>query len=171
MIKFLESKRIDFYLFPSLIIIICLSYLDFKFRFIPLVIIYSIYTLLYIVRIFLSFHNWKISKGISLINAYLNYQIVYALSGIGFTFLKWPGYTLMTYNAIISPLYFLLIIAIFLLFRLDKINWKLYWELIKLNIFRALIGITICIILFYSFDMSDKMNPYPPHKSWITLPK
>ena len=93
------------------------------------------------------------------------------INGIGFTFLKWPNYPLIMYEAITGPLHFLLIIGILLiLFRFRKANWAMYWTYLKVNILKALFAVVICLILFYSFDMSSKLNPYPPYPGWIISP-
>ena len=172
MVEFIESKKIDYCLFASLIITICITFLASPFRLDPLHFTLLIYVLIYIIRIFLSFHNWKISKGISLINACLNFQIAYALVGIGFTFLGYWGYPLLVNNAIVLPQFYLLVIGVFLLFRYKSTNWKMYWTYLRFNIFKAVLGITICFILFYAFDMPEKLDQYQiPHESPINLPK
>lgn len=171
MIKFIESKRLDYYLFPALILAIVISLIDIPFKQIPLVIIFIIYFLLYTIRIFTAFHNWRNSKGVSFINAYLNFQILYSLMATAYVFLNWPGKYILTYNAIISPQYFITMIGFVLIIRFNSTDWTLYWSYLKLNIYKAIFGIVICIIMFYTFNMSSKLDPYPPINAWINLPK
>ncbi|MBO9703122.1 MAG: hypothetical protein J7604_23110 [Sporocytophaga sp.] len=170
MIKFIESKRLDYFLFPALILTKLISLLDIPFKQIPLAIIFLIYFILYTIRIFTAFHNWKISKGVSFINAYLSFQILNSLMAIAYVFLNWPGKFIITYNAIMSPQYFIAIIGFVLIISFNSTNWALYWSYLKFNILKAALGIAICLIMFYTLDMPSKLDPYPPSKRLISLP-
>jgi hypothetical protein len=159
MIKFLESQKVEFCAVVIFIISVAISFLGIPFRLIPLEIIFRVFLLLYVLRIFISFRQWKSTKGVSLINAYLNFIIAYAVMAMGFTFLKLPGYPIVTYNVIAGPHYYVFLIAIVLIFIFDRNRWTMYWTNLKGNVFKVVLGILTCLILFKSFDMSSTLHP------------
>lgn len=171
MVKIIESKKLEIYLITLVIISIGLSLLAIPLRVVPLVISFLILFFIYLLRVFISFRHWKLSKGISIINAFLNVQIMICLEAIAFTFLNWPGHFFLTYEAITGTQIFIAIIGIFLLLKWRKINRTIYWEYLKENTVKALTGIIICLILFYAFDMPSHFNNYPPDNGFgFSLP-
>lgn len=137
---------------------------------------YSLLILLlfYFSRMLISFRQWKFSRGISIINAYLNFQISASVMAIGFIFLSYDGCEILTYNAITGPQTFLTIIGIFLLIRWSKLNKQVYWISLKWNVIRAITGVIICLILFYTLDFPSRFKTYPPPDSaaWLfNLPR
>jgi hypothetical protein len=122
---------------------------------------FRILLLVYLIRIFISIRHWRVSRGISVIHVFLNFQISSAVMAIGFTVLMYPGYGLLTSGAISGIRIFSIIIGIFLLIRWKKINKHAYWDNLKWNLTRALIASLICIILFYSMDMIAEFNIVP----------
>ena len=163
MIKFIESNRIEFFLLSVITVSIGLTIFGVTWGTRSLHISFLVLVPIYLLRMIVSFRHWKLSRGISVINAYLNFQINYALVAVGFTFLKFQGYDIMTYYALLGPKLYLPIIAIFLLFRWKKINRKLYWEFTKWNFVKMIIGFVICFIMFYAFDMTSSINASASH--------
>jgi hypothetical protein len=158
MIKFIESNRIEIFVLSIFTVSIGLTVFGVTWG--PRSLHLSLLVLIpiYFLRMIVSLRHWKLSRGISVINAYLNFQIMYAITAIGFTFLTYTGYDIMTSYALLGPKLYLPIIAIFLLFRWKKINRKLYWEFLKWNFVKMIIGFVICFIMFYAFDMTSSIN-------------
>lgn len=171
MINFFESKKVEIYLLSFFIITVGIVQIDIPYKSASLVISLAILLFLYFIRAIISFRQWKFSKGISVLNSYLNFQLFCIIEAIGFTFLKWPGHSLLTYNAITSPQFFIIFIGIFILIRWTKLNRRLYWERLKENTYKVLIGIFICLILYYTLNMSSNFNNYPPTDIGFPLPK
>jgi hypothetical protein len=169
--KFIENKKIEYYILATFILSIGLTFINVSFRLIPLVICFSLLTLLYLIRLIISFRHWRFSRGISVINAYLNFELMYIVLAISYTFLNWPGSAILTYNAVTGPQFFLLIIGIFLIIRWTKLNKVIYWNILKENTYKVIIGIAVCFILFYYFDMPSKFNKYPPVDQGFSLPR
>lgn len=161
MIKTIESKKLEIYLIALAIIFIGLTFMNIPYRAAPLAVVFLVLFLIYLLRFFVSFKHWKLSKGISMINAFLNVQIMICLEAIVFTFLNWPGQYMITYQAITGTQIFILIIGIFLLIKWKKINRAIYWEYLKANTLKALTGMIICFILFYVYDMPSHFTTYP----------
>lgn len=93
------------------------------------------------------------------------------LDAIAFTFMHWPGHYFLTYEAITGTQIFIVIIGIFLLIKWTKINKTVYWGYLKENSIKALIGMIICFILFYAFDMPSHFNNYTPDNGFgFSLP-
>lgn len=128
--------------------------------------------LFYLLRLFLSFRHWKTGRGITVINAYLNFQIFAAFTAISHTILEYPGAVQMTFATITSPPNFLLFIGLFLLIRWKKLNKQVYWHHLKGNIWRAVAGTVACVVLFYVFNMPASFKEYPPENNpmWFAPP-
>ena len=161
MLKFIESKKIEYYLLAIYIVAIAVSLLDFKQRLIMLVLILIPAFLLYLIRIFTSFRHWKFSKGISILNAYLNFQMLNIVLAIAYLFLGWPGRYLMLNTTIAGPKFFLIVIGIFLIIRWRDLNKPIYWNYLKENIIKALIGTAICVILYFTVEIPDTILIQP----------
>lgn len=158
MIRFIESNRIEFFILAVFAISIGLSIARVSWATSSLNISFLVLVPLYIIRMIVSFRHWKLSRGIAVINAMLNFQIANALLAIGYTFLKLPGANTLIPNAILGAELYIPIIAIFLLARWRKINRKLYWEFSKWNFVRMLVSTTICIIILYSSNITPTVN-------------
>jgi hypothetical protein len=171
MSKITESKKIEYSLIALLILSIGLTLISPTIGRKVLGILWMLLSIFCIIRIFYSFRHWKFNKGISVINFILNIQIFYSLMAMCYTFCRWPGYSLVMYASINSVQIFLIPIAIFLLIRWTKLNRPTYWEYLKENIVKALIGIGICFILFYAYDMPSNFKEYPPKGFGMPLPK
>ena len=159
MIKILTSRKLEYYLIAIVIVAIGLTLPNIPFRNVPLVIFGAVLFLLYLTRIFIAFRHWKFSKGISFIDAFLNLQILISVEAITYTFLNWPGHYVLTFEAVTGTQMFILIIGIYLLVKRKKINRTVYWEYLKDDTIKALIGMMICIVLYYAFHMSEHINP------------
>ncbi len=169
--KIIESKKIEYSLIALFILSAGLSFITLTIGRKALVILWMLLSILYIIRMFYSFRHWKFSKGISVLNFILNIQIFYSLMAMCYTFCSWPDYSTVTYSSINSAQIFLLPIGIFLLIRWTKLVRPTYWEYLKENIAKALIGLVICFILFYAYDMPSNFKEYPPKGMGIPLPK
>jgi hypothetical protein len=161
MIKFIESNKVEGILIVIFILAIGLNAFGLSYEIIGRCSL-LILILFYLLRMLISFRQWKFSRGIVIINAYLNFQISSSVMAIGFIFLSYQGYAILTYNAITGPQTFLTVIGIFLIIRWRKINKKIYWEYSKANVIRSLTGIIICLILFYTLDIPSRFDSYPP---------
>ncbi|MDO9261666.1 MAG: hypothetical protein Q7U08_06975 [Flavobacteriaceae bacterium] len=172
MIKIIESKKLEIYLIALVIVSIGVTFIDIPFRAAPLAILFFVVFLLYLLRLIVSFRHWKLSKGISFINAFLNLQLMLCFESIAFTFLNWNGQYIITYEAIAGTQIFIFIIGIFLAIKWRKINKTIYWEYLKENTVKALTGMIICVILFYAYDMPSHFNSYPfDHGFGFSLPR
>lgn len=161
MLKIIESWKLELLLILVAFTAYGISFVNPLWSTIGFNYAFRILLLLYLIRIFISFRHWKISRGISIINAFLNFQISFAIMAIGFTVLMYPGYALLTSGAISGIQIYSIIIGIFFLVRWKKINKEVYWDNLKWNIARALITSLICIILFYRMDMMGEFNSVP----------
>lgn len=162
MVKIIESQRLEIYLIALVIVSIGLKAVSIPSSTAILAISFFILFFMYLIRMFISFRHWKFSKGISIINSFLNVQILICLEAITFVFLNWPGHYLITYVAITGTQMFIAIILIFLILKRKQINRTIYWEYLGENTVKAIIGMLICFILFYKFDMASHINNYPP---------
>jgi hypothetical protein len=172
MIKIIESRKLEIYLIALAIVFIGLTFLNLPFNKAPLAVLSLIIILFYFLRLIVSFRHWKFSKGISVINAFLNLQIWICFQAIAFTFLNWPGHYSLTYEALTGTQIFILTIAIFLLIKWNKINRSVYWDYLKENTVNALTGMIICFILFYAYDMPSHFTNYPfDHGFGFSLPR
>jgi hypothetical protein len=168
MVKFIESNKIEGILIIIFVVAIGLNVVDLTYEIIGR---YSLLILLliYLLRMLISFRQWKFSRGISVINAYLNFQISSSVMAIGYIFLSYPGYGILTYNSITGPQTFLIIIGIFLVIRWRKIDKQVYWVFLKWNVIRAFTGVIICLLLFYALDIPTQFTTYPPPNSGAGL--
>ena len=114
--------------------------------------------LLYFIRIFISFRHWKISKGISVLNAGLNFQVLVCVQALGFIYMHWPGASAILSGCFAWFQQFLVVTCIFLVIRWKKLDKKLYWDHVKGNVIRVFISIVICLILLNAFDIISYMG-------------
>lgn len=167
---FIESGKVDLYFVGALCVSFVISSLKFAIGLELFEGIFYIYLMLSLARIFVSLRHWRTSKGIALSNMWLNFQICSATLAIGYIILALPGYSMVTFASVAGFPNFLIIIGIVLVLKsfFRKTNWKLYWAYLKFNVLKAVVGFIICVTLFYSFNMSKRMDPYPPYKTlWI----
>lgn len=155
MVKLIESKKLEYYLLAIFIVSISITLLDFKQKRIPIVLILIPLFLLYTTRLFMSFRHWKLSKGISVINAFLNFQILQGVLAISYLFLGWPGRYLLIFNTIRGPWTFVFIIVIFLMLKWSKINKVLYWSFLKENTVMAIILTLVCLVFYFTVKTAD----------------
>ena len=83
------------------------------------------------------------------------------MMAIGYTFLAWPEDSLMTYNSFGIANICGVVIAVFLIIRWRHLNKSFYWEKVKGNVIRVVIGFFICGVLFLSLDMSEDFKNLP----------
>jgi hypothetical protein len=155
-IKIIESNQIELFLLATFATLVGLNLLN-----VPVVgriLDFSLMALflLYFFRIITSLGHWRLGIGISLLNAYCNFQIMVAVMAIGYTAILLEGYQLMTLVALTPLQYCLPVIAVFLIFRWKKIDH--YWKFSKWNFFRMAIATAICYILYYGLDMNSSVN-------------
>jgi hypothetical protein len=155
-IKFIESYRIELFLLSTFAISIGLNLFHIPFSGRTVDFSLMALFLLYFFRIITSLGHWRLGIGISLLNAYCNFQIMVAVMAIGYTAILLEGYQLMTLVALTPLRYCLPVIAVFLIFRWKKIEH--YWKFSKWNFFRMATATAICYILYYALDMSSPVN-------------
>jgi hypothetical protein len=88
-IQIIDSRKLEYLGIAFLITAIGFGFIGGFGKIQSLLTLFLIF--LYLIRIFTSFQQWKFSKGISLFNAFLNYQIAFEVSAIAFTLQKWTG--------------------------------------------------------------------------------
>jgi hypothetical protein len=159
MIKIIESPKIEFSLIALSFGFELLNIMKLPWGTRALFIALSILMLIYMLRIFTSFRRWRLSRGISVVNAILNFQLFTCTSAILFTLLAMPGDAQMVMVALGVPEFYIVFIALFLLIRWRKLDKQLYWKMLKWNVARAAVGLIICMTLFQAFDMSH----FHPH--------
>jgi hypothetical protein len=168
-VAFIESGEVDLYFAGALVVSFGISFLTVAIGLDVFEGIFYIYLLLSLLRVFVSLRHWRTSKGISLTSLWLNYQICMAVLTIGYIVLALPGYPMLTF-ASVSGFPYLSIIGLLLFVKsiFRKTDWKLYWVHLRFNLIKAVVGFIICVVLFYSFNISEKMDPYPPYKTLWT---
>jgi hypothetical protein len=125
--------------------------------------------LYYFVKLARSFKDWKSSKGACFINFFLNLEIFCVVMGTSYLLIRLPGGAELLHSSLLLPQFLLMLIAIVL-----AINWNkkhVYWELIKINVYKGVFAIFISIIFFYAiYDLPTYMRKgNEVNHGWIKL--
>lgn len=160
-LRFLESWKLEAFLILVAIGSYGISFVNPLGSSIGLHYSFRILLFVYLIRIFISFRLWRLSRGVAIINAFLSFQISSAFMAIGFTALKYPGYELLIRGAISGLQIFLIIMGIFFLVRWRKLNKQVYWKNLRWNLARVFIATLICFLLFYVWDIPTELSIQP----------
>jgi len=153
--KIIESKKLEYVFWGMFMVSIALSFLSTPLQYIPLRVVTVILILLYFLRIFVSLSYFKFSRGIAVINALLNIQIMVCAEMIGlFFYREGGGFANKTMLAMVNTggEVFLFLIVSFLLIRGYGVNKLVYWQHLKANFIKAVVATAICNgLMFINF--------------------
>ncbi len=167
MLKLIQNTTYEVVALAMFLFLAAFNYL-IGIGYVPSGILLTILGLYYLIKMILSFRNWKKSKLASVINAHINFMLFVCISGVGFILLSLPGGSELIHSSLVIPQLTVPLFGVIALIRWKKVPF--YWTLIKANILKWIVGITLCLVFFYVFDIPSYLirNGQEPI-GWIPL--